>query len=161
MVVSDLRFPTLLKRMVINYAVVICLAMATQFLLNLLTFIGLFGFYYCHRPLCMRYRCIELRRLYSFGDFAAGFELSLTLTVDGRQRIAVRTRKRTKKKEGLWGIDSGTHSSRCGQIMMYLLFVIVAAYPAVYGQFPQAIPQPMTAVAPTQREGKYNTLINV
>ncbi|XP_061938754.1 CUGBP Elav-like family member 4 isoform X18 [Apis cerana] len=26
-------------------------------------------------------------------------------------------------------------------------------YPAVYGQFPQAIPQPMTAVAPTQREG--------
>lgn len=54
-----------------------------------------------------------------------------------------------------------THKSRCGQIMMYLLFVIVAAYPAVYGQFPQAIPQPMTAVAPTQREGKYNTLINV
>lgn len=48
--------------------------------------------------------------------------------------------------------------SRCGQIMMYLLFVIVAAYPAVYSQFPQAIPQPMTAVAPTQREGKYNTL---
>lgn len=27
----------------------------------------LFGFYYCHRPLCMRYRCIELRRLHSFG----------------------------------------------------------------------------------------------
>ncbi|XP_076759330.1 CUGBP Elav-like family member bruno 3 isoform X4 [Xylocopa sonorina] len=27
------------------------------------------------------------------------------------------------------------------------------AYPAVYGQFPQAIPQPITAVAPTQREG--------
>ncbi|XP_017789599.1 PREDICTED: CUGBP Elav-like family member 4 [Habropoda laboriosa] len=27
------------------------------------------------------------------------------------------------------------------------------AYPAVYGQYPQAIPQPMTAVAPTQREG--------
>lgn len=45
--------------------------------------------------------------------------------------------------------------------MMYLLFVIVAAYPAVYSQFPQAIPQPMTAVAPTQREGKYGTLINV
>jgi len=59
--------------------------MATQFLLNLLTFIGLFGFYYCHRPLCMRYCCIELRRLYSFG----GFALSLALTVDGRQRIAV------------------------------------------------------------------------
>ncbi|XP_058806447.1 CUGBP Elav-like family member 4 isoform X3 [Phymastichus coffea] len=28
-----------------------------------------------------------------------------------------------------------------------------AAYPAVYGQFPQAIPQPMAAVAPQQREG--------
>lgn len=27
------------------------------------------------------------------------------------------------------------------------------AYPAVYGQFPQAIPQPMAAVA-SQREGK-------
>lgn len=53
------------------------------------------------------------------------------------------------------------HVYRCGHIMMYLLFVTVAAYPAVYGQFPQAIPQPMTAVAPTQREGKYKTLINV
>lgn len=95
---------------------------------------------------------------------AAGFELSLALTVDGRQWIAVRIKKRIKKKnkslcEGR--IDSGTHRSRCGQIMMYLLFVIVAAYPTVYSQFPQAIPQPMTAVAPTQREGKYNTLINV
>lgn len=29
-----------------------------------------------------------------------------------------------------------------------------AAYPTVYGQFPQAIPQPMSAVAPAQREGK-------
>lgn len=29
-----------------------------------------------------------------------------------------------------------------------------SAYPAVYGQFPQAIPQPMSAVAPAQREGK-------
>ncbi|CAG2054294.1 unnamed protein product, partial [Timema podura] len=27
------------------------------------------------------------------------------------------------------------------------------AYPAVYGQFPQAIPQPMSTVPPTQREG--------
>lgn len=34
------------------------------------------------------------------------------------------------------------------------IVVIVAAYGAVYGQFPQAIPPPMTAVAPTQREGK-------
>lgn len=158
MVASDLRFPTFLKRTVINYAVVICLAMATQFLLNLLTFIGLFGFYYCHRLLCMRYRCIELRRLHSFG----GRRQFWALAVDGRQRIAGLGKGR-KKKEGLWGgwIGSGTHRSRCGQIMMYLLFVIVAAYPAVYGQFPQAIPQPMTAVAPTQREGKYNTLINV
>ncbi|XP_066150117.1 CUGBP Elav-like family member 3 isoform X4 [Euwallacea fornicatus] len=29
----------------------------------------------------------------------------------------------------------------------------VAAYPAVYGQFPQAIPQPVSAIAPAQREG--------
>ncbi|ENN73831.1 hypothetical protein YQE_09565, partial [Dendroctonus ponderosae] len=28
-----------------------------------------------------------------------------------------------------------------------------AAYPAVYGQFPQAIPQPVSAIAPAQREG--------
>lgn len=33
-------------------------------------------------------------------------------------------------------------------------YVLSAAYPAVYGQFPQAIPQPMSAVAPAQREGK-------
>lgn len=37
-----------------------------------------------------------------------------------------------------------------GVICLYLS----AAYPAVYGQFPQAIPQPMSAVAPAQREGK-------
>jgi hypothetical protein len=40
---------------------------------------------------------------------------------------------------------------------MYLCILIVnylTAYPAVYGQFPQAIPQPMAAVAPAQREGK-------
>lgn len=30
----------------------------------------------------------------------------------------------------------------------------LTAYPAVYGQFPQAIPQPLAAVAPAQREGK-------
>lgn len=35
-----------------------------------------------------------------------------------------------------------------------LFYVLSAAYPAVYGQFPQAIPQPMSAVAPAQREGK-------
>lgn len=34
------------------------------------------------------------------------------------------------------------------------LLNLSAAYPAVYGQFPQAIPQPMSAVPPTQREGK-------
>lgn len=37
-----------------------------------------------------------------------------------------------------------------GVICLYLS----AAYPAVYGQFPQAIPQPISAVAPAQREGK-------
>lgn len=147
----------LLKRTVINYAIVICLAMAAQFLLNLLTFIGLFGFYYCHRPLCMRYRCIELRRLYSFGGCRRFRAVPGSYCWRPTADIAIR--KRTKK-EGLCGerIGNGTHRSRCGQFMMYLLFVIVAAYPAVYGQFPQAIPQPMTAVAPTQREGKYNTL---
>lgn len=31
-----------------------------------------------------------------------------------------------------------------------------AAYPAVYGQFPQVIPQPLAAVAPSQREGKFH-----
>lgn len=31
----------------------------------------------------------------------------------------------------------------------------LTAYPAVYGQFPQAIPQPIAAV-PAQREGKPN-----
>lgn len=31
-----------------------------------------------------------------------------------------------------------------------------AAYPAVYGQFPQAIPPPLAAVAPSQREGKFS-----
>lgn len=30
----------------------------------------------------------------------------------------------------------------------------LTAYPAVYGQFPQAIAQPIAAVAPAQREGK-------
>lgn len=33
-----------------------------------------------------------------------------------------------------------------------------AAYPAVYGQFPQAIPQPLAAVAPSQREGKFRNV---
>ncbi|XP_071055646.1 CUGBP Elav-like family member 3 isoform X5 [Onthophagus taurus] len=33
-----------------------------------------------------------------------------------------------------------------------LVLNLSPAYPAVYGQFPQAIPQPMTAVAPAQRE---------
>lgn len=96
MVGVRLHIPALLQRRVINYAVVICLAMATQFLLNLLTFIGLFGFYYCHRPLCMRYRCIELRCLRSDGmglergragkGLLPVFELSLALTVDDGRR---------------------------------------------------------------------------
>lgn len=34
----------------------------------------------------------------------------------------------------------------------------LTAYPAVYGQFPQAIPQPIAAAIPTtQREGKFQT----
>lgn len=40
-----------------------------------------------------------------------------------------------------------------GVIFFFVLY-LSAAYPAVYGQFPQAIPQPMSAVAPAQREGK-------
>lgn len=38
---------------------------------------------------------------------------------------------------------------KCIMIVKYYL----TAYPAVYGQFPQAIPQPIAAV-PAQREGK-------
>jgi hypothetical protein len=38
---------------------------------------------------------------------------------------------------------------KCIMIVEYYL----TAYPAVYGQFPQAIPQPIAAV-PAQREGK-------
>ena len=38
---------------------------------------------------------------------------------------------------------------------MLLLVLRLTAYPAVYGQFPQAIPQPMASVAASQREGKY------
>lgn len=47
--------------------------------------------------------------------------------------------------------------SKCPVFVDVLCFLIVnylTAYPAVYGQFPQAIPQPLAAVAPTQREGK-------
>lgn len=50
---------------------------------------------------------------------------------------------------------------KCYMIVEYYL----TAYPAVYGQFPQAIPQPIAAV-PAQREGKIsppyktNTQIN-
>lgn len=45
-------------------------------------------------------------------------------------------------------------------LLMYICFfdckfVNLTAYPAVYGQFPQAIPQPIAAVAPAQREGKH------
>lgn len=32
----------------------------------------------------------------------------------------------------------------------------LTAYPAVYGQFPQAIPQPIAAIPTGQREGKIN-----
>lgn len=48
---------------------------------------------------------------------------------------------------------------KCLVWLMFLCFFwlcqhYLTAYPAVYGQFPQAIPQPMTTVAPSQREGK-------
>lgn len=39
-------------------------------------------------------------------------------------------------------------------VLCFLIVNYLTAYPAVYGQFPQAIPQPLAAVAPTQREGK-------
>lgn len=32
------------------------------------------------------------------------------------------------------------------------------AYPAVYGQYPQVLQQPLTAVAPSQREGKFTVI---
>lgn len=38
--------------------------------------------------------------------------------------------------------------------MFMIVNYYLTAYPAVYGQFPQAIPQPIAAVAPPQREGK-------
>lgn len=37
---------------------------------------------------------------------------------------------------------------------MFLIVNYLTAYPAVYGQFPQALQPPLSAVAPTQREGK-------
>lgn len=42
----------------------------------------------------------------------------------------------------------------CRWCIFVLIVNYLTAYPAVYGQFPQAIPQPMATVAPTQREGK-------
>lgn len=38
--------------------------------------------------------------------------------------------------------------------VIFVFMYVTAAYPAVYGQFPQAIPQPISAVPPAQREGK-------
>lgn len=38
---------------------------------------------------------------------------------------------------------------------LFLIVNYLTAYPAVYGQFPQAIPQPLAAVASSQREGKH------
>lgn len=45
-------------------------------------------------------------------------------------------------------------------IFIFILFFnckkyLNTAYPAVYGQFPQVIPQPLATVAPSQREGKF------
>lgn len=39
-------------------------------------------------------------------------------------------------------------------VILYLIVNYLTAYPAVYGQFPQAIPPQIAAVAPAQREGK-------
>lgn len=50
-----------------------------------------------------------------------------------------------------------THFSFDCDVLCYLivnLCIYTTAYPAVYGQFPQALPQPLAAVAPSQREGK-------
>lgn len=41
----------------------------------------------------------------------------------------------------------------CFYVILNVLLIIIIAYPAVYGQFPQAIPQQIAAV-PAQREGK-------
>lgn len=41
----------------------------------------------------------------------------------------------------------------------FLIVNYLTAYPAVYGQFPQAIPQPLAAVAPSQREGKHYDIV--
>lgn len=94
-----LRIPTLLKRTVINYAVVICLAMATQFLLNLLTFIGLCSAFI---TVIIHYVCAIAALNYDAyirSGVVAGFDLSPALTVDdGRLRIAMRTRERKKKE---------------------------------------------------------------
>lgn len=43
--------------------------------------------------------------------------------------------------------------------MFMIVNYYLTAYPAVYGQFPQAIPQPIAAVAPAQREGKNKNLV--
>lgn len=95
-----LRIQTLLKRTVINYAVVICLAMATQFLLNLLTFIGLCSAFI---TVIVHYVCAIAALNYDAyirSRVVAGFDLSPALTVDdGRLRIAMRTRERGKKKQ--------------------------------------------------------------
>jgi len=61
----------------------------------------LFGFYYCHRPLCMRYRCIELRRLHSFGGCCrfrpvAGSYCRRRSTADRNARERKKKRKRER-----------------------------------------------------------------
>lgn len=44
--------------------------------------------------------------------------------------------------------------------VIWLLNILLTAYPAVYGQFPQAIPQPIAAV-PAQREGKKSPIFPI
>lgn len=49
-------------------------------------------------------------------------------------------------------------TARCFYVILNVLLNIIIAYPAVYGQFPQAIPQQIAAV-PAQREGKFLTAL--
>lgn len=72
--------------------------------------------------------------------------------------------KKKENRRGLWTkLIKRTNISKCPVFVDVLCFLIVnylTAYPAVYGQFPQAIPQPLAAVAPTQREGKNYVKLN-
>lgn len=97
MVASGYVLLTLLKRTVINYAVVICLAIAMQFLL---TFIGLCSAFI---TVIVHYVCAIAALNYDAyirSGVVAGFDLSPALTVDdGRLRIAMLGKGKKKEKE--------------------------------------------------------------